>query len=48
MAESHVISGLVAKRAEVAGQITSYQSEIQRLQSVEGTRQNRRHDLVFF
>ena len=33
MAESHVISGLVAKRAEVAGQITSYQSEIQRLQS---------------
>ena len=33
MAESHVVSGLVSKRAEVAGQITSYQTEIGRLQS---------------
>jgi hypothetical protein len=32
MAESHVITGLVPKRAEVAGQITSHQSEINRLQ----------------
>ena len=33
MTESHVVSGLVSKRAEVAGQITSYQTEIGRLQS---------------
>ena len=32
MAESHVITGLVSKRAEVAGKISSYQSEISRLQ----------------
>ena len=32
MAESHVVSGLVSKRSEVAGQIASHQSEIQRLQ----------------
>lgn len=33
MAESLVVSGLVSKRAEVAGQIASYQTEITRLQS---------------
>lgn len=32
MAESLVVSGLVSKRAEVAGQIASYQTEITRLQ----------------
>lgn len=33
MAESLVVSGLVSKRAEVAGQIASYKTEITRLQS---------------
>lgn len=32
MAESLVVSGLVSKRAEVAGQIISHQAEINRLQ----------------
>ncbi|MEB0032690.1 hypothetical protein QN372_18230 [Undibacterium sp. RTI2.1] len=32
MAESHIVSGLVSKRAEVAGQIASFKSEIIRLQ----------------
>ncbi len=32
MAESLVVSGLVSKRAEVAGQIASYKTEITRLQ----------------
>jgi hypothetical protein len=32
MAESHVVSGLVSKRAEVAGQIASHKTEIARLQ----------------
>ncbi|MBL7091149.1 MULTISPECIES: hypothetical protein [unclassified Acidovorax] len=32
MAESLVVSGLVSKRSEVAGQIISYQAEITRLQ----------------
>lgn len=32
MAESMVVSGLVAKRAEVAGQIASFKTEILRLQ----------------
>ncbi len=32
MAQSHVVSGLVAKRAEVAGQIVSCQDEIKQLQ----------------
>lgn len=32
MAESLVISGLVSKRAEITGQITSYKTEIARLQ----------------
>lgn len=31
MAESHVVTGLVSKRSEVAGQIASYQTEIIRL-----------------
>jgi|SRR5450830_1760734 len=31
MAESHIITGLVSKRAEVAGQIASYKSEITKL-----------------
>lgn len=33
MAESHVVSGLVAKRSEVSGLISHYQQEIGRLQS---------------
>lgn len=33
MAESHVVSGLLSKREEIAGQITTIQSEIGRLQS---------------
>jgi hypothetical protein len=33
MAESHVITGLVAKRAEITGQIEAYQAELSRLQS---------------
>jgi len=33
MTESHVVSGLVAKRAELAGQITVHQAEISRLQA---------------
>jgi hypothetical protein len=33
MAESLVVSGLVSKRAEVAGQIASYKTEITKLQS---------------
>ena len=33
MAESMVVSGLVSKRAEVAGQIASFKTEIIRLQS---------------
>ncbi len=33
MAESHVVSGLIAKRGEVAGQITSIQAELSRLHS---------------
>jgi len=32
MAESHVVSGLVAKRSEVSGLISHYQHEIARLQ----------------
>lgn len=32
MAESLVVSGLVSKRAEVAGQIASHQTQITRLQ----------------
>ena len=32
MAESLIVSSLVAKRAEVTGQIISYQAEISRLQ----------------
>jgi hypothetical protein len=32
MAESHIVSGLVSKRAEVAGQIASFKTEILRLQ----------------
>lgn len=32
MTESHVVSGLVAKRSEIAGQIEAFQSEIARLQ----------------
>jgi hypothetical protein len=32
MTESHVVSGLVAKRAEIVGQIDAFQSEIARLQ----------------
>lgn len=32
MAESLVVSGLVSKRAEVAGQINAYEAEISRLQ----------------
>lgn len=32
MAESLVVSGLVSKRAEVAGKIASYQTEISQLQ----------------
>ena len=32
MAESHVVSGLVSKREEIAGQISGFQSEIGRLQ----------------
>jgi hypothetical protein len=31
MAESHVVSGLVAKRSELAGLVQHYQSEISRL-----------------
>ncbi|MCA3081045.1 MAG: hypothetical protein ING69_00160 [Rhodocyclaceae bacterium] len=31
MAQSHVVSGLVAKRGEIAGQIESYETEIKRL-----------------
>lgn len=33
MSESHVVSGLVSKRAEVAGQIVSFKAEIVRLQA---------------
>ena len=33
MAQSHVISGLVAKRAEVAGQITHLDAELRRLRA---------------
>lgn len=33
MAESHVVSGLVSKREEIAGQISTFQAEIGRLQS---------------
>ncbi|MBI1889430.1 MAG: hypothetical protein HYS18_02160 [Burkholderiales bacterium] len=33
MAQSHVVSGLVAKRSEIAGQIESYQTEIKHLQA---------------
>lgn len=32
MAESHVVSGLLSKREEIAGQITTIQAEIGRLQ----------------
>lgn len=32
MAQSHIVSGLIAKRAEIAGQIASYQSQIKQLQ----------------
>ena len=32
MTESHVVSGLVAKRAEIVGQIEAFKSEIARLQ----------------
>lgn len=32
MTESHVVSGLVAKRAEIAGQIEAFKTEITRLQ----------------
>ena len=32
MAESHVVSGLLSKREEIAGQITTIQTEIGRLQ----------------
>lgn len=31
MAESHVVSGLVAKRAEVAGRVAHHQKEIERI-----------------
>ena len=31
MAESHVVSGLVAKRGELAGQVEHYRQELQRL-----------------
>ncbi len=31
MAQSHVVSGLVAKRGEITGQLESYQAEIKRL-----------------
>ncbi|MDV6343403.1 hypothetical protein [Nitrosomonas sp. Is37] len=31
MAQSHVVSGLVAKRGEITGQIESYEAEIKRL-----------------
>ena len=33
MAESHVVTGLVAKRAEITGQIEACQAELSRLQS---------------
>lgn len=36
MAESHIVSGLVTKRAEIAGQIDAFQAEISRLQSAIG------------
>lgn len=32
MAESHLVSGLLSKREEIAGQITTIQAEIGRLQ----------------
>jgi hypothetical protein len=35
MTESHVVSGLVAKRSEIVGQIEAFQSEIVRLQRVQ-------------
>ena len=31
MAMSHVVSGLIAKRAEVAGQLAHYEAELRRL-----------------
>lgn len=33
MAESHIVSGLVAKRAEITGQTEAHQAELSRLQS---------------
>ncbi|CAG7856527.1 hypothetical protein MCAMS1_01046 [biofilm metagenome] len=33
MAESHVVTGLVGKRAEITGQIEACQAELSRLQS---------------
>lgn len=32
MAESHVVSGLIAKRSELAGQVTGLKNEIKRIQ----------------